>query len=121
MFPHLAHRSRLTVLHPTYSQSGASLFEKLVSAVYLAVNDKGLHVDCEKKPGQADFCIKTYFLCEGCGTQAERHHALGRCKLCYDLRWQAEHPDALRRHRERAWAKRKAEKKAKKALDSVRQ
>lgn len=43
------------------------------------LNDKGEHVDCEKKPGKADFCIKLFYLCESCGTQADQ---AGKCANC---------------------------------------
>ncbi len=43
------------------------------------LNDKGEHADCGKKPGKADFCMKTYYLCEACGTQADQ---AGKCANC---------------------------------------
>ena len=44
-----------------------------------ALNDKGEHADCGKKPVKADFCVKTYYLCEACGTQGD---APGKCPTC---------------------------------------
>ena len=44
-----------------------------------ALNKKGEHVDCGKRPVKADFCVKTFYLCAACGARAELP---GKCAAC---------------------------------------
>ena len=44
-----------------------------------ALNSKGQHADCGKMPIKADFCVKTYYLCEACGARSDQP---GKCATC---------------------------------------